>query len=209
MGVADPAVASPPGHGMARSTERQERETLPRDSARGDHRCRSEAQAGTPRHQGQGSWQGHLRVPAVRCGVSIACVAQEREGAPPEAGGRHVALSISRGGSLATAHLLCGLPALPLLSLHTPGEEQRSNERQEEDEQPGRLGGWVPVVEQAHEQEDQNPEDDVPGDSPFREIKDPAHRVPPFVGGEQEAIGPSRDLETITKVPRTWWCMHT
>src|SRR5947209_9645954 len=159
MGVADPAVASPPGHGMARSTERQERETLPRDSARGDHRCCSEAQAGTPRHAGQGTWQGHLRVPAVRCGVSIACVAQEREGAPPEAGGRDAAFSVSRGGSLATARLLCGLPALPLLSLHAPGEEQRSNERQEDDEEPGRLGGWIPDVVQAYKQVDQKSDD--------------------------------------------------
>src|SRR2546428_51969 len=102
--------------------------------------------------------------------------------------------SISRGGSLATADLLCGLPGLPLLWLHTPGEEQRSDERQGEDEEPGRLGGWVPVVEQAHEQENQNPEDDVPGDSPFREIKDPAHRPPP---SQAENKKPSVPVATL------------
>src|SRR2546426_55702 len=66
----------------------------------------TEANAGAPCHAGQGTWQGRLRVPAVRCGVSIACVAQEGEGAPPEEGGRHTALSVPGRGSLATGRLL-------------------------------------------------------------------------------------------------------
>src|SRR3989449_11692205 len=99
MGWPTPPPSPPPRYGMARPPGWQEGETLPRDSARGDDRCRPEAEAGAPRDGGQGTWQGHLRVPAVRGGVPVARVAQEGEGAPPAAGGRDASVPVPRGRS--------------------------------------------------------------------------------------------------------------
>src|SRR2546428_6153606 len=84
---------------MARYPRQQEREALPRDSARGDDRRGPEAEAGAPRHGGQGTRQGRLRIPAVRCGVPIACLAQEGERAPPEAERRDASVPVPRRGS--------------------------------------------------------------------------------------------------------------
>src|SRR2546430_1227756 len=179
MGVAGPAAAPPPGHGVARPPRRQERETLPRDPARGNDRRAPQTETRPPGDEGPWAWQGRLRVPAVRCGVTTARVAQEREGAPPEAGGGHVALSVSRRRSLAAATLFRSLPSGPLSSLHPSSVKQRPDEGEQEDEQPSRLGGSVSVVEEANEEEDQNPEDDVARDPPLREIEDPAHRSLP------------------------------
>src|SRR2546427_9448771 len=174
MGVADPAAAPPAGHGMARPPRRQERETVPRDPARGNDRRGPQTETRPPGDEGRGAWQGRLRVPAVRCGVSTARVAQEREGAPPQAGGGHVALSVPRRRSLAAATLFHGLPAGPLPSLHPSSVKERPDECEEEDEQPSRLGGLVPVVEEAHEEEDQMPEEDGARNPPLREIEDTA-----------------------------------
>src|SRR5256886_17354315 len=98
MGVADPPTSPPPRHGMARPPRRQERKTLPRDSARGDNRRGSEAQAGAPRQGKQGTWEGRVRVPAVRGGLPVARVAQGGERAPPAAGGRGALVPGVRGG---------------------------------------------------------------------------------------------------------------
>src|SRR5256885_14917121 len=106
MGVADPATAPPPGHGRARPAGWQERETLPRDPTRGDDRRGPQAQTRAPGNEGQGARQDRLRVPAVRRGVAAARVAQEREGAPPETRGGHLALPVPRRGPLATGQLL-------------------------------------------------------------------------------------------------------
>src|SRR2546428_8109684 len=84
---------------MARYPRQQEREALPRDSARGDDRRGPEAEAGAPRHGGQGTRQGRLRIPAVRCGVPIACLAQEGERAPPEAERRDASVPVPRRGT--------------------------------------------------------------------------------------------------------------
>src|SRR2546422_1936518 len=121
MGVADPPTSPPPRYGMARPPGWQEGEALPRDSARGDDRCRPEAEAGAPRDGGQGAWQGRLRVPAVRGGVPVARVAQEGEGAPPAAGGRDASVPVPRGrsgiGSLTAARPRGRLQPLGLLRL--------------------------------------------------------------------------------------------
>src|SRR3989475_10597236 len=164
---------------MARPRRRQERETVPRDPARGNERRGPQAETRPPGDEGRGARQGRLRVPAVRCGVSTARMAQERKGAPAEAGGGHVALSVSRRRSLAAATLFRSLPSGPLSSLHPSSVKQRPDEGEQEDEQPSRLGGTVSVVEEANEEEDQNPEDDEAREPQLRDIEDPAHRSLP------------------------------
>src|SRR5256885_8880999 len=199
MGVADPATAHPPGHGMARPAGWQERETLPRDPTRGDDRRGPQAQARAPGNEGQGARQDRLRVPAVRRGVAAARLAQEREGAPPETRGGHLALPVPRRGSLATGQLfgrlrrrrrhplnclgllhplggLSSLAARPLLLLEPSRVQEGAHECEAEDEQRAGLGGPIIPIEQAKDKEDQNPEDDVARNPSLREIEDAAHR---------------------------------
>src|SRR2546427_3148497 len=189
---------------MARPARRKEGETLPRDSARRDDRRGSEAQARPPRDAGQGARPGRLRVPAVRRGVSIARMAQEREGAPPEARGRHVALSVPGRGSLATGHLLhrlarrgrwrplrgldglhlhpegrLGLAAGPLLSLQPSGIEEGADERDSEGEQSPPLGRGITSVKKAQEKQGQKPENEGGPDPSLREIENPTPSAVP------------------------------
>src|SRR5205807_9482002 len=84
MGVADPAATPPPGHGMARPPGGQERETLPRDPARGDDRRGPQAQTRATGNEGQGARQGSVRVRTVRRRVAIASVTEVRAGTSTE-----------------------------------------------------------------------------------------------------------------------------
>src|SRR5204863_10208555 len=103
----DPPADPPPRPPLDGPAGRQEGQVVPRDPSRRNDRRRPQTEAGPPAHARFRAWQGRLRVPSVRRRVSPPRVAEEREGAPAEKGGRHAPIPIPRGrpgeGPLATA----------------------------------------------------------------------------------------------------------
>src|SRR5439155_9130499 len=121
VGVADPPAAPPPRPPLDGPAGRQEGQALPRDPSRRNDRRRPQTEAGPPAHAGFRARQGRLRVPSVRRRVSPPRVAEEREGAPAEEGGRHLAVPVPRGrsgeGSLAADRATVLFPTLGPLHL--------------------------------------------------------------------------------------------